>query len=365
MNLQRISPDAPWLQVVGPADNWVLERIARRLVAKLPYAELVAWKPRPNPATRLIYYVNYALYGGPSGHLDAAFFTHLDQEQQFLERARSVDWCVCMAKLYADWLREQGVASVTHIPMGFDFYGLRPRLTLGVFGSLEHPRKGRALVERLQRLSFVDVITTDGNLSEQELPALYQRIDYVLIPATVEGGPMSLLEGLAMGKQVIAPAGVGMVPEFDDTEHILRYPVADGDALASIVASCYQKKVRSASLVHDRTWDRWAEAHHQLFSRLLRERGDPHPEPAAGFRFGLLSELQLPQGMPVAALEESLDQVARLLYYGRYRQARAALEDLLPHYPFAEPVLASIPDDKVIAHGSCSDSREAHPKALR
>ncbi len=34
---------------------------------------------------------------------------------------------------------------------------------------------------------------------------VYQRADDVLIPTMVEGGAMSLLEGLAMGRPVIAP----------------------------------------------------------------------------------------------------------------------------------------------------------------
>ena len=63
-----------------------------------------------------------------------------------------------------------------------------------------HPRKGRHLVEELRKLPFVEVLTTEGKMPEEELPAFYQRLDYVLIPATVEGGPMSLSEGLAMGK---------------------------------------------------------------------------------------------------------------------------------------------------------------------
>jgi hypothetical protein len=140
------------VQIVGPDDGWVLERLARRLAALLPYAEFIAREPRPSPATRIVYYVNYALYHRPSGRTDVAFFTHLDNSQGFLERALAVDCCVCMAKVYADWLRERGVADVVHIPMGFDAERYRPRLVLGVVGKLDHPRKGRDLVERLRRL---------------------------------------------------------------------------------------------------------------------------------------------------------------------------------------------------------------------
>ena len=81
----------PIVQIVGPTDGWVLETLARRLADKLPDAEFVPWKPAPRHCTALAYYVNYALYEGPSGLLDVAFFTHRDDDQQFLARARRVD----------------------------------------------------------------------------------------------------------------------------------------------------------------------------------------------------------------------------------------------------------------------------------
>jgi glycosyltransferase involved in cell wall biosynthesis len=336
-------PGGALVQVVGPTDDWVLERLARRLAAKLPYAEFVPWRPCAGGAARLAYYVNYALYRGPSGLIDAAFFTHLDDAHHFLGRARRVELCVCQARLYAEWLRARGVRNVVHVPMGFDAYRYRPRLVLGVVGRLDHPRKGLHLVERLRRLPFVEVVATEGRAPEPELPGVYQRVDYVLVPATVEGGPMSLLEGLAMGKPVIAPEGVGMVPEFEAGERLRLYPAGDAEALAALVTACYEEKLRGARLVRGRTWDRWAQDHHDLFAQLLRARGVAPPGPAPGFRFGMLGELDIPWGVEVRPLEEAADRAAAHLYYGRYAQARSALEGVLPHYPFAHKLLDTIP----------------------
>jgi glycosyltransferase involved in cell wall biosynthesis len=111
---------------------------------------------------------------------------------------------------------------------------------------------------------------------EEDLPAFYEALDYVLIPATVEGGPMSLLEGLGMGKRVIAPAGVGMVPEFGETEFLRRYPPGDAEALVRLVTTCYEEKCRPRRLVEVRTWQRWAADHDTLFRRLLH---DAHARP--------------------------------------------------------------------------------------
>ena len=75
-------------------------------------------------------------------------------------------------------------------PMGFDAYRYRPRLILGVVGLLEHERKGKRLVDSLRDLPFVEIITTEGRMSATQVRDLYERVDYVLIPATVEGGPV-------------------------------------------------------------------------------------------------------------------------------------------------------------------------------
>ncbi len=266
---------SPYVQIVGPGDGWVLERLARRLVERIAGAEFVAWQPRLRAETRIVYYVNYALFHRPSGRIDVAFVTHLDERQGFLERARAVDCCVCMAKTYADWLTERGVANVVHIPMGFDADRYRPQLVLGVVGKLDHPRKGRGLVERLQSLPFIEVRVTEGGMPEAELPAFYQGLDYVLIPGTVEGGPMSLLEGLGMGKPVIVPIGVGIVPELVQSEYVRLYPAGDAEGLVRLVTACYEEKCRPRLLVEERSWDRWAADHERLFRRLLGERHAP------------------------------------------------------------------------------------------
>jgi hypothetical protein len=337
------------VQVIGPTDGWILERLARRLTAKLPYAEFVPWEPRPRPSTRLVYYVNYALFRGPSGLIDVGFFTHQDEAQQFLERARCMEFCVSMSRLYADWLRTHGVSRVAHLPMGFDYYGFRPRLVLGVIGRLEHPRKGGWLVERLRQLPFVEIVATEGQIPESQLRDIYQRVDYVLIPALVEGGPMCLLEGLAMGKPVIAPEGVGMVGELGPSEHVLCYPAGDAEALKRLATACFEKKLQRTRLVQNRTWDRWAQAHHLLFQKLLRERGLDLPKPAIGFQFALLRDLEIPWRADVERLEAAADRAAAHLFFGEYAQARSTVEAVLAQFPFARPLLKDIPE----AQASC------------
>jgi glycosyltransferase involved in cell wall biosynthesis len=336
----------PVVQIVGPDDGWVLQNLARILADKVPYAAFVPWHPIPNPATRLIYYVNYALFDQPSGLIDVVFFTHPDETHQSVERARRADACVCMARQYADWLVSQGVRAVMHIPMGFDAYRYRPRLVLGVIGRLEHPRKGRMLVDEVRKLPFVEIVTTEGRILPEELREVYERLDYVLIPAMVEGGPLCLLEGLAMGKPVIAPESVGMVPEFGTTGQIRLYPSGNSEALVRLVTDCFREKESRTRLVRNRSWDHWAEYHHHFFVRLMRARGLPAPTPALGFRFGMIGELEVPLGlMDTAPLEAAIDQAARKLFFGAYSSARNVLEQAVRQYPFAQKLLLGIPEE--------------------
>jgi hypothetical protein len=330
------------VQIVGPTDSWILEKSARILAAKIPYATFVPWKPQPTSSTRIAYYVNYALYQKPSGLIDVGFFTHLDQSHQFLERARQIDLCISMSQLYADWLKAGGVNHVVHIPTGFDSYRYRPRLVLGVVGLLDHPRKGRNLVDHLRRLPFVQIRTTEGRVAEADMREFYEQVDFVLIPATVEGGPMSLLEGLGLGKPVIAPEGVGMVQEFAESKHIRRYPKGDAAALEQVVRTCYAEKLECANLVSGRTMDDWAESHHHCFMNLLKSRGLPTPTAAPGFRFGMLKELDLPWNVDLAPLESAIDRAAAHLFFGRYPESVDILAEAAETYPCLDTLLNSI-----------------------
>jgi hypothetical protein len=156
-----------------------------------------------------------------------------------------------------------------------------------------------------------------------------------------------------------------MVPEFPDTEHLLRYPAGDAEALVRIVTASYEKKQERSRLVQNRSWDRWAEHHHQLFVRLLQERGLEAPKPAPGFRFGLLDELEVPMGVEVDSLEAAVDRAAAHLFYGRYHAARAALEEVVPQYCCVRKLLETIPQENNTVGRRRDISPRAHVRAIR
>ena len=330
------------VQIVGPTDHWILEKLARVLVAKLPYASFSPWEPKRNGPAGLAYYVNYALFQGSSSLVDVGFFTHRDDSQGFLERARAMDHCVSMARTTADCLVAQGIRHGCHIPMGFDRTRYRPRLVLGVVGRTDHPRKGKTLIDAVRQMPSVEVRTTEGNFDERQLCDFYQALDYVLIASTVEGGPMCLLEGLGSGKPVIAPDDVGIVPEIADDSAVLRYRTGDVESLLAVVHGCLARKRQIGQLVEGRSWDQWASDHDELFRRLLAERGIDLPEPAPDFRFGLLDEVEIPLGVNTTRLEEIVDRAARHLYFGESYAADAVLTEALSEFPCLDPLRSSL-----------------------
>jgi hypothetical protein len=131
-------------------------------------------------------------------------------------------------------------------------------------------------------------------------------------------------------------------PEFEASPHLRLYPAGDAEALVELVTACHQEKLDRARPVRGRTWDDWAKSHHDLFAELLRERGLALPQPADGFRFGLMAEMEIPFNVNVETLETAIDRAARSLYFGRPESARQILSELLPRFPCVAALLDRI-----------------------
>lgn len=264
------------VEIVLADRGWILERCARELESRLSYARIV---DAPTGRARLTYYVNYSAMPAARGGagLEAAFFTHVEDDvpaaaDRFFEAGRRVDVALCMAARYATRLREAGARDVRLVTPGVDLDRFQPRVRIGVAGRAYHTgRKGEALVAAVMDEPGIEWHFTGSgwprpgrHVADADLPAFYREMDYILVPARYEGGPMSVLEALASGVEVIAP-DVGFVDEYP---HI-AYERDDPNDLRRVLRELVGRRQGLRQSVAHRTWDAWAADHDRIFGELL------------------------------------------------------------------------------------------------
>ena len=263
------------VHIVISDNGWILERLAHEIASRLDY---VGFDTVPDPAADIQYYITYGSRQARVSQHELALFTHLEQRQDAADRffavAGAVDYSVAQSRATEEILRAAGHQNVRTISPGVDHTRFRPRLKIGVVGRTYHTgRKGEALVQSVMDIPDIDWhFTGDGwpgasqFVPEAELPNFYRTLDYVLIPALVEGGPMCALEALACGCPIIS-SNVGWVPEFPHRE----FRNGDANDLRRVLLQALQEKQDLASSVAAYSWTAWAENHNTLFGEILGE----------------------------------------------------------------------------------------------
>jgi Glycosyltransferase len=205
-----------------------------------------------------------------------ALFTHREYDpaaaERFDQAARDVDVAISMSNTTDEIIKSLGVSDSLCISPGVELDLFRPLVRIGVVGRTYHTgRKGEALVRAVMDVPGIEWhFTGEGwpgpaqNIDEDKLPDFYRSMDYVLVPAINEGGPMSVLESLACGTPVIA-SDVGWVRDFP---HIC-FEKGDAQSLRTVLTKVVESKMSLANTVRHMTWDNWAAQHDTLFQRLF------------------------------------------------------------------------------------------------
>lgn len=263
------------VHVVISDRGWILERLAEELKRRLPY---VSYDTTANPDAVIQYYMTYGTYKGRVSPHEIGLFTHLEQHEavakKFFDVASRVDLCVAMSRA-TEALLVGRASRTTVISPGVDLERFSPKLRIGVIGRTYHTgRKGEDLVAAVQDVPGIEwVFTGEGwpgpsqFVSEEDLPNFYRSLDYVLVPARIEGGPMCVLEALASGVEVIAPP-VGWVPEFPHIE----FRTGDAEDLRRVLLALLDKRAKLRQSVEAYTWNNWANQHHELFISMAGEK---------------------------------------------------------------------------------------------
>jgi glycosyltransferase involved in cell wall biosynthesis len=253
--------------------GWILERLARELADRLPY---ISYDTFPDGAAKIQYYMTYGCREKRVSPIEVAWFTHKEQiaeaAAKFDRIAREVDFAVSHSLATEELVRQAGASLTETISPGVDLDRFQPRLRIGVVGRTYHTgRKGEALVAAVMDLPGIDWHFTGPGwpgpahpIAEDAMPEFYRSLDYVLVPALIEGGPMCVVEALASGCPVIA-SPVGWVPQFP---HI-PFRLGDAGDLRRVLSELLSAKMQLRQSVEAYTWDAFAAKHHVLFCRLL------------------------------------------------------------------------------------------------
>ena len=248
--------------------GWVLENFAKQLQQRLPYVVL----QKPLKDFSINYFMPYYLLKrGP--WKAGAWFTHEEEAPELKEKFRAgvkaADFCIVQAKQYISTVKGYGNKNVKQIVPGVSLDRYKPKIVLGHVGRMytSTNRKNPAMLKFVSELPYVELKCTDGKIKEKHLPAFYNSLDAVFIPSTIEGGPMCLYEGLACGKPIIAPFGVGAVNEY--VKGIIGYVKNDKKSAAKAIRRLLLERKELRQQVADHTWDRFASEHDKVFRKFV------------------------------------------------------------------------------------------------
>ena len=228
--------------------SWVLRMMAERWAHHLPDCTITTRSP--DSKADINFYVNWSLYRKPT-NIDVGLFTHRGHKdegkdgwphkKQFDKTKHAIDFCVAMSDNTLKLLPPEKSAVVKH-GIGKQYKALKTKIVFGVVGrNYPSGRKGFNLIKELDTIPHAQFVTTDGKIKDHKMPAFYKSIDYLLILSNNEGGPVTVLEAMSLGKGVIAP----------DVGYCWEYPVIkykDINELKGIISAlCSQAD-------HEKVW---------------------------------------------------------------------------------------------------------------
>ncbi|MGJ8482151.1 glycosyltransferase [Sphingobium yanoikuyae] len=261
------------VHIVISDSGWILEKLASEISKRFSY---VSYSSNVQHNADIQYYITYGCRKERVSPIELALFTHREHDiiasDRFDKSAADVDVAISMSRKTNEIIKDLGISNSVCIFPGVDIDSFKPLVRIGVVGRTYHTgRKGEALVRAVMDVPGIEWhFTGEGwpgpaqKLDEDKLPAFYRSMDYILVPAVNEGGPMSVLESLASGTPVIA-SDVGWVKDFP---HI-AFERGNAESLRSVLTELVGRKIELADSVGHMTWDNWATQHDALFRRLL------------------------------------------------------------------------------------------------
>lgn len=260
------------------ADNgWILEKCAKEIAR---FDASVTYGTHADPLADIQYYINYSARKRRQSPVEIAFFTHREADanaqRRYFDAMSAVEHCVFMSRRYAEEAQSVTNDRASIIAPGVALDEFVPKVRVGVIGRTYHTgRKGEGLVSQVLDVDGIEWRFTGAgwplpsvSVADGRMPDFYNDLDYVLVPALYEGGPMAVLEGLACGVPIIA-SDVGWVSDYP---HI-PFENGNADSLRLVLTAIVEERRKLRESVLGRSWTAWGEQHLELFDRLARKRG--------------------------------------------------------------------------------------------
>lgn len=252
------------LNIVTESKEWILSRSARELLQLEGFQVTINF---PTGDSDIDYFIPYLLFKGRTHkNKSVGLFTHLEtaldkdsktKANKFHAFKKEMDLCISISKKTREALG-QAFSGSPVIKLGTD---LSKTPIFGVVGRVQRSgRKNEKFIESLANRGFRIVAWGEGwpceivSRNYSDISKFYRAIDYLIIPSSIEGGPVPLLESLAMGTPVIAP-DVGWAWEFP----VIKYERDNFQSLLSVMQGLTQIP----------TWESWREEHRRVFSELV------------------------------------------------------------------------------------------------
>lgn len=244
---------------VGGQSKWILWRLQEEL-AKHNDTDYVIDEPTLQPVDRpgyVNFYNPYRHYYKRSRFArDVVFFTHPGDMERWND-AMQCDAAIVMCRQYRRALIDAGMhwKRIHRIHLGIDEQYRDCSLRIFHPGRMimsgeYQARKGWDYWQQLMALDWLHCIRSEGLLTDEQMHDEYLKADVVVSAATMEGGPMGCIEALAMGKQYVGRAGVGVHDEY--APYIKRY--ADYDELIKILEYEYKVKHCRQTATTNNAW---------------------------------------------------------------------------------------------------------------
>ena len=279
------------IHIVEPYHSTAMRKMAEPLL-KMSGFESITSSETIDPQADLNYHIPWhsLTHDAPAGK-HAMLYTHLNPpaKNELIRACLRADAIVAMSRTGRSELINLGIPAekITVIYAGHTDYNPRC-LRVGVLG-YEQPngrKRGHILLDLcwitdVSRFQFIitgggwdDLVarmTSAGanveylpEIADENMQAIYNALDALLVTSYVEGGPLTVLEALSAGIQVIAPP-VGYANDLIPGKYIYRTIEQLRQTLDDLAEPVRSRR----ELVEKFTWQAYADQHAELFGKIL------------------------------------------------------------------------------------------------